>query len=284
MGGSGFTMLPFPALSFSRTSDNDYRVMDSTRTFQNCEATSRPIAALASEHPHAEHVPPHQHPRAQLIHAVTGVMTVICPDGSWVVPAGRAVWMPAKTEHQIRIAGDVGMRTLFVEPDARPGLPGCCEVIEVSPLLREAIIAATRIPLEYALGGRDQRVMDLILDEVVAAPRLSLHLPLPRDPRLARLCERMIAEPAAPVTLQGLALDAHVSSRTLARMFERELGMSFGNWRRRTLLLLSVPRLAAGDSITQIALDLGYDSPSAFAAMFRRTLGVPPTAYLGTRE
>ncbi len=254
------------------------------RTHEDCDRAPTPVTALASDHPHGEHIAPHRHARAQLIHTLSGVMTVSGGDGSWVVPPGRAVWMPGGQDHAIRIAGDVSMRTVFVREDARTDLPRACEVIAVSPFLREAIVAATRIPLDYPSGGRDERVMQLILDEIGAAPRLDLHIHLPRDPRLMRLCDRIIADPAATVTLEGLAQEIHVSARTLARLFHRELGMSFGAWLRRTRLLLSLPRLASGASVLEVALEHGYDSPSAFAAMFRRLLGVSPTAYLQQRE
>lgn len=267
-------------LSFSREKDNDRRDMDRIRTFEDCERAPRPVAALASDHPNGEHIAPHSHPRAQLIHTLGGVMTVTSREGSWVVPTGRAVWMPPREAHGIRIAGDVSMRTVFVRDDARLTLPRICQVIEVSPFLREAIVVATRIPLDYAPASRDGRVMELILDEIETAPRLHLHVDMPRDPRLGRLCERLIADPSASCTLEELAAEIHVSGRTLARLFQRELGMSFGQWLRRTRLLLSLPRLAAGASVLEVALEHGYDSPSAFAAMFRRTLGVAPTAYL----
>lgn len=248
------------------------------RTLDQCQDAERPIVAFASDHPHGEHIAPHSHPRAQLIHTLTGVMTVSCDQGSWVVPTGQAVWMPAGLDHAIHISGDVSMRTLFVRSDARTDLPSACEVIEVSPFLREALVEATVIPLDYAFGGRDERVMGLILDEIEAAPRLSMHVPLPREPRLLRICQAMIANPAAPVTLEMLAGRIHVSGRTLARLFHRELGMSFGAWLRRMRLLLSLPRLAAGASVLEVALEHGYDSPSAFAAMFRRELGVSPSS------
>ncbi len=254
------------------------------RTYEDCESAPRPVSALASDHPSGEHVAPHRHPRAQLIHTLSGVMTVTSGGGSWIVPPGRAVWMPPDEEHAIRIAGRVSMRTVFVRSDARADLPQGCEVIEVSPFLREAIVAATLIPLDYAPDGRDMRVMELILDEIAAAPRLHLHVPMPRDPRLARLCARLIADPATPVTLERLGMECHVSGRTLARMFHRELGMSFGEWLRRMRLLLSLPRLAAGASVLEVAMEHGYDSPSAFTAMFRRTLGVSPTAYFDRGE
>lgn len=256
--------------------------MDTLRTVNDCHATHKPIAALATRHVHGEHIPAHRHARAQLIHALTGVMTVISARGSWVVPAGRAVWMPEDIDHGIRIAGDVAMRTIYVARHVRQGLPSGCEVIEVSPLLREAIVVATGIVLDYREGGRDHRVMELILDEIEVAPRLQLHVPLPRNSDLLRLCERMISEPADAVTLQTLATEMKVSARTIARLFHREVGMSFGDWRRRMCLLLSLPRLASGASILQVALEHGYDSPSAFSAMFRRSLGVSPTEYLAT--
>jgi AraC-like DNA-binding protein len=257
--------------------------MDKTRTPQDCHNTSRPIAVLANDIPNGAMVRPHHHAPAQLIHALSGVMTVKSPEGSWVVPSGRALWMPADTLHEILVAGDVFMRTVFVKPDARAGLPDRPELIEVSPLLREAIVAATTIPLEYELGGRDDRVMELILDELEAAPRLELHVPMPRDPRLARLCERMVAEPATHETLETLAAEIHMSGRTLARLFHSEVGMTFGEWRRRMRLLLSLPRLAAGVPIIDVAMEHGYDSPSAFASMFRRSLGVAPSVYLASK-
>ena len=254
--------------------------MESFRTIEDCHRTPRAVAALASDYPHGYYMALHRHVRAQLIHALTGVMTVMSEHGSWVVPTGRAVWMPAGSDHAVRFFGDVSMRTVYVAPDVRPSLPGGCEVIEVSPFLREAIVVATRVPLNYELGGRDHRVMELILDELEAAPRLQLHVPMPRDPRLMRLCEQLVASPSGPVTLAELAARINVSERTLARLFHRELGMSFGQWLRRMRLLLSLPRLAAGVSVLQVALEHGYDSPSAYSAMFRRTLGIAPTAYL----
>ena len=132
--------------------------MDKIRTPQDCHNTSRPIAALATDMPHGHYAKAHHHAPAQLIHALSGVMSVKSPQGSWVVPSGRALWMPADTLHEIRVAGHVSMRTVFVKPGARDGLPTTCELIEVSPLLREAIVAATDIPGLLDLARRRAKV------------------------------------------------------------------------------------------------------------------------------
>ncbi|WP_114241260.1 helix-turn-helix domain-containing protein [Dyella sp. C9] len=254
--------------------------MDIKRTVDDCEACDRPVAALATDYVHGDEVPTHSHHRAQLIHGVTGAMTVTSDGGRWVVPTGKAVWMPAGMSHRIRMAGDVRMRTVYVRTDARPGLPQRCEVIDVSPLLREAIMAAMAIPLDYRQSGRDHRVMQLILDELEQAPRLSMHVPFPQDARLMKVCRQLMADPARAPTLDELAGRIHVSGRTLSRLFERELGMSVSAWRRRMCLVLSLPQLASGASLADVALAFGYDSPSAFTAMFKRELGMAPTMYL----
>ncbi|MBB3226544.1 AraC-like DNA-binding protein [Luteibacter sp. Sphag1AF] len=211
-------------------------------------------------------------------------MTVTSTGGRWVVPAGKAVWMPAGMSHQIRMAGDVRMRTVFVRDDAREGLPKICEVIGVSALLREAILAAMDIPLNYAREGRDSRVMELILDELEQAPRLSMHVAFPKDPRLMAVCQHLLTRPAHAPSLDELAARIHVSGRTLSRLFERELGMTVSAWRRRMCILLSLPRLAEGASLAEVAMEFGYDSPSAFTAMFKRELGMAPTMYVASRD
>lgn len=244
------------------------------------ESTPYGIAVLATDPPADTLIPRHAHRRGQLLYATSGVMIVRADAGSWVVPPGRAVWIAPGVSHEVELAGTVAMRTVFVEPDLCAGLGDVGRVIHVTALLRQLILSGVAVPLDHAKGGRDERLMALILDEMHAAPTLSLHVPLPQHPGLTRLCQRFIADPSQPATLDAWADILHMNARTLARQFRRETGMTFGAWRRQTRLLLSLPRLAAGVSILEVALEHGYDSPSAFTAMFRRALGVPPSLYI----
>ena len=241
----------------------------------------RPIAAMAKDFAHGHRIPVARHERGQLVYAVSGVMTVTTPHGTWVVPPQRAVWVPPRTDHESRMSGRVQMRTLYLRRDAARALPRRCGVMNVSPLLRELILAATEMPLTYDERGRDGRVMRLILDELRAATDLPLHLPRPSDRRLARVCDAILRAPADPRSLPAWAAAVGASTRTLARRFRQETGMSFATWRQQARLLESLRRLAAGEPVTKVALDCGYASASAFGAMFRRALGVSPTAYFG---
>ena len=105
-------------------------------------------------------------------------------------------------------------------------------------------------------------------------------MPIPLDPRLARICAAVIADTSSDLTLDDWADRSGLSRRTLTRMFRRETGQSFSAWRQRVRLLEALARLGAGESVTNVALDVGYDSPSAFTAMFRRELGAAPRRYL----
>lgn len=239
------------------------------------------ILPLAENYRHGEHIAAHCHDRAQLIHAISGVITVTAREGNWVVPPGRGVWVPAASEHELRMAGVVRMRTLFVDADARPDLPRQCQVIEISPLLRELIIGAMDIAPDHPAHGREARIMQLILDEIRVLPVAALHVPSPRSPALQALCEALRLAPAEDWSLARAAAHCGLNARTLTRAFQRETGLSLVQWLRRMRLLAGLDALAAGHSVLEVALDQGYDSPSAFSAMFRRTLGVSPSVYFG---
>jgi AraC-like DNA-binding protein/mannose-6-phosphate isomerase-like protein (cupin superfamily) len=245
--------------------------------------SARPVAALALSCRDGQRIPRHRHRAAQLIAAVSGVMTVSTRDGRFVVPPQRAVWVPPDTDHAIRMVGEVALRTLYVAPARAARLPVRCCVVQVTPLLRELVLRVVEFPKRWNRAGREARIAELVLDEIEQAVVAPLHLPLPADPRSARVTRALRLEPGDPRTLAAFGRAAGASPRTLARLFQRETGMGFRAWRQQLRLLRALERLAAGEPVTRVALDLGYASPSAFGAMFRRTLGVSPGRYFRAR-
>lgn len=243
------------------------------------DRTEMPVTALAADYsPHHE-TPRHDHPHIQLIHAVRGVMVVSTGIGQWIVPPSRGLWMPAGVEHSIRMVGNVEMRTAFIRPDAAPGLPVQCAVLGVSPLLRELILAAVEVPLPYAAESRHGRLMRLLLDEVQQMPTLPLSLPHPEDARLQKICATITQTPDDPSTAGDWARRLSVDPKTIHRLFLRETGMTFGQWRQQARLLAALEHLASGARVVDIALELGYNSPTAFATMFKRQFGVAPSSF-----
>lgn len=248
------------------------------------EALPRPVAAFAHDYPPGELIPPHRHDRAQLLFAASGVMRVRTGQGFWVVPPNRAVWVPGGTEHQIDCAGRVHMRSLFIQPGAVPSMPGTCRVVDVLPLLRELILAAVELPALYDERGPEGRLMQVILDRLEALEVAPLHLPMSAHLRLAPILDRLLRHPEDRRGLDDWGAAVGASGRTLARLFVAETGMTFGAWRQQARLLAALTRLAANEPVTSVAFDLGYDSLSAFIAMFRKATGTTPGRYFAARS
>ena len=243
------------------------------------EATPRDVVAIGNDYPPAFELARHRHRRAQLLYAAQGVVTVDTAQGAWAAPAERAVWIPAGVDHSVKMVGAVSTRSVLITPEACPVRGVQCQVLAVSPLLRQLLMAAADVPAEYDLGGRDGFLMALLVAEIAAAPVVPLSVPFPKNPALAGKCHAFLARPNARDTIDHWSADLAVGRRAFTRAFRRETGMSFSVWRQQACLLSALPRLAAGDPVTTIAIDLGYDSPAAFATMFKRLAGIPPSQY-----
>jgi AraC-like DNA-binding protein len=240
----------------------------------------RPIGVLSDEYPPGFHDPPHRHDRAQLLYAPVGEMLVITARASFVVPPQRAVWIPADLDHEIYVRGQTSLRSLYVTADVLRTELTRPRVIEVSRLLKELILEAASLPVEYDLNGREGRIMGLILDEITSTRDAPLEAPMPSDRRLVRVCTAILRDPSQTDMLEDWAKEAGMGRRTFTRLFREETGVSFAAWRQQVRLMEAVSRLSRGQPVTTVAFDVGYNSPSAFTAMFRRTFGMAPSQYL----
>ncbi len=243
------------------------------------EAIPRPIVAIGDDYPPSCELDRHQHRRDQFLYAAKGVVAVSTPQGAWVAPPERGVWIPAGVPHAVRMVGAVSTRSVLVERGLCPSLGSRCRVVGVSPLLRGLLVAAADIAPEYDAAGRDGLVMALLLAELARAQVLPLAVPFPASPGLARRCHAFLEHPNPHETIDQWGAALGLGRRAFTRLFRSETGMSFAEWRRQACLLVALPRLASGEAVTTIALDLGYDSPAAFATMFKRLLGIPPSRY-----
>jgi AraC-like DNA-binding protein len=199
--------------------------------------------------------------------------------GAWMVPTHQAVWIPAGAMHSITMLSRVATRSVYLEASAAEGMARQCQVLGVSPLLRQLLIEAVDLPSEYDPLARAGKIMSLLIDEIHAAPVLPLSLPLPGEKRLAQRCRRFLARPTARDTLELWSCELGLSRRTFTRRFRQETGLTFAAWQRRACLLSALPRLLGGERVTTIAYDLGYSSPAAFTVMFKQLVGLAPNVY-----
>ncbi|WP_240430496.1 AraC family transcriptional regulator [Serratia marcescens] len=243
------------------------------------DSIAMPVTGVAVDYSNGHVIPAHSHRRSQLVYAVEGVLVIETDVGRWVVPPSRGVWLIAGVSHTVRMRGVARMRSIFVNQDVIPGLPDADCVIEISSLLRELILAATKVTGHYDLESRDGRLMRFILDELCSLPVLPFNLPWPLDARILRVCQTLSEDPADNRAADDWAADLAMSAKTFHRQFQRQTGITFGRWRQQARLLLSLECLAQGMPIVQVALQHGYESQSAFAAAFKRQFGLRPSEF-----
>ena len=237
------------------------------------------MTALAFELNHGHVIPEHVHHEDQLVYACRGVMTVRTSAGTWVVPAQRAVWIPARTPHSVVMSGAVSMRTIYLRPGMVKRLPRACGVVNVSPLLQHLIV---RLCTHERLSRRSRvhaNLINVLIDQLETVAAVPLQLPAPSDARAARVAATLQRNPGPDHSLAAACKLAGASKRTIERLFQQETNLSLGKWRQQLRLMRSLQLLAAGEKIASAALEAGYSTPSAFIAMFKKALGTTPRRY-----
>lgn len=241
------------------------------------------ITTLTRDYVAGHVVPLHFHDRDQLVYASQGVMTIRTRDGTWVVPPYRAVWIPARVSHTITMSGSVAMRTLYLKSCLAKELPSDCCVINVSTLLKELILYACTLRALRKTVKWQGHLIAVILHQLETVQLVPLQLPHLADPRLVRIAKVFMVDPSDQRTLAELCRVSGASKRSLERLFQQEVGMTFGKWRQQLRLMHAMRLLAEGSKVTHAALESGYSTPSAFISMFRKVLGTTPTSYFGLR-
>ena len=247
----------------------------------------RPVRVRARSMPVDTHFEPHAHAWAQLAYCATGIVQVTAEQRSgqadeitYIVPPSRAVWIAPGAQHHINVLEAAEFRTLYIDASVTPPGWTTCRVLVVSALMRESIRGLDRSPIS---PSREALLTRLVLDEIIHADMQALGVPLPHpqtgDKRLRALCEAVLRAPADRATLAELAGGIGASERTLARLFQAELGQSYLQWRQQAVLAHALPLLARGQPVGQVAAASGYASDSAFSAMFKAAMGQSPSHF-----
>lgn len=244
-----------------------------------------PVIGLAREylprpkepHAHAQH--------AQIMYAVKGSMTVLTAEGIWVLPPQRALWIPAGVSHTFQHSRPVSLRTVYVRRDA-PNIPrwAHCSVLNVGTLVRELILACAQLPSTYPEDSREARLGVVLLDHLALLEQDAFYLPEPTDKRAVRAAHLIKKNPNDTRPLKDIASEVGASARTLERLFSAQTGMGFGAWRQRLRMMVALENLAAGETVSNTAAAIGYESASSFIAVFRSVFGCSPARYFDKRQ
>lgn len=226
----------------------------------------------------------HTHEFGQIVSATSGSMYVGTRKGVLLLSSAMVVWIPPDVEHWNRYGSNNDMLYVDVNRDEASTLGAESRIMAITPLLN-ALMAAT---LPENLSGRASRhivaLHDLLREELIAAKDVSLSIIMPNDRRIWRFAKAALDDPGSVESVDAWLADAAASRKTIERLFIVETGMPPSRWLRQARILHAVSRLAAGEKVSSVAFSLGYDSSTAFAYMFRRTLGMRPSDFSRTTD
>jgi len=248
------------------------------------ERLPRPVFVRQQEMPARHYFPAHTHNWHQLLYAVSGVLVVSVVGERFFIPPEKAIWLPEGCEHSVYSEFGADLKSLYIASEY-DGLPSDKTVVlRISPLIKALILEAAGFEVAYPLQGYEQSLISLMLQTLSRLPQDEEHLPWPVDRELFALCNRLYEHPGDRTMISELVHGLSMSGRTLDRKFRKETGMSLQAWRGRLRLMKAIELLNTGQSITQIALELGYSSPSPFIYMFREHTGISPAQYRKQQE
>ncbi len=217
----------------------------------------------------------HTHEEHQLAWAAAGVLTVLTEGATWVLPPTRALWIPAGLPHETGASAAATMRSVYVPAGLSPVAWTVPTPVAASPLLAE-LIGYLGGPLNQTQRAHGEALLADLLQPV---PVTTLDVPFPSGPLAGDVASALRENPADQRTLAGWGRAVGASERTLARAFTAQTRMTFGRWRTLLRLQAALPLLAAGEPVGRVARWVGYETPSAFVAAFRRETGLTPAAY-----
>jgi AraC-like DNA-binding protein len=220
----------------------------------------------------------HRHQRGQLLYTRQGCTRITLAQQLCLLPPSRAAWIPPGVSHRAVMQRSVDYRSIYLIPELCAELPEQVCVIEVSALLRAVLepMALADFATDWQ-QGKFAHLLGLCLSEIAEAAQQPMLLPLPQDKRLAPLLQ---TPERLPPELQVLEQQIGASSRTIGRIFQRETGMSYQQWRQQWRLMRAMELLATGRSLSYCAFESGFASDSAFIAFFKAMTGSTPGHWL----
>lgn len=233
-----------------------------------------PIHGVVSMHDADEREPIHVHELEGQLKWPRAVAIVRTAQGTFVLPATHALWVPPGVPHGGIYPEAVEEHSLYVSASACKELPACACAVEVTDPLRSVLEQQTLTKP----GLWSPSTIELLRNEVRDAKHAPLSLSLPAASSVKPVVEALFANPSNALTLEQWARVLDTSPSTLARAFRRDTQLSFGDWRTQVRLLHALRHLASGMSVAEVAHTLGYQ-PSAFIQVFRRVLGATPAKY-----
>ena len=240
----------------------------------------RPVTTYSESIRNAKCADSHSHPRAQIISCDRGIMEVVTEHNIWIVNPLQSIWIASNEEHQVFFPNNVKVNSVFIDISRLNNLPLNSFAFDISNFFKSLLAKIVSFSNPNRLSLQQNRIFEVLLDEISYLKPSSTFLPTSHDIRIKKVTDALITDITSKHTIDFYANESCISSRTLSRLFVKELGMSFGEWKIRLKLLESLKLLGERRTIKDIAYNLGYENVSSFISIFKKHFGKTPTNYI----
>ncbi len=221
----------------------------------------------------------HTHDFGQFFSAIHGSLYVGMPDRVLLLSPAMAVWIPPDVDHWLRYTSSNEIIYIDVNRLESERLGAKPRVVKMTPLLQSLMSAVPDSEASSFTPPHEAALFDLLFHEIRTAKDVPLSIAMPQDKRIRELAQAALEHPASITSIHEWLNGASASRKTIQRLFIAETGMSPSRWLRQIRVLHAVAELAGGKKVSSVALDLGYESPSAFTYMFRNLMGSSPSDF-----
>lgn len=224
--------------------------------------------------------PKHSHARGQFIFSENEFLKVVTEDAFWYIPHSQTIWIPPYVEHETLSTDKFPCIFTQIDISQCHRFSSKPQILTTSLIVNELVKRSLEFGLSYKLGSHEYRLVQVLLDELSALPIADYHLKMPKDERLINVSKYLLEHPAMKHGIETLQKIAGMSKRNLERLFEKDTGITIGEWIRHQKMLLAMEKLSSGESVSCVALDLGYKSISSFIETFKATTGKTPGVFM----
>ncbi|HIF9408251.1 TPA: AraC family transcriptional regulator [Photobacterium damselae] len=222
---------------------------------------------------------PHWHSWGQLQLISGGIMELKTQNKRFLSPPQYAVWVPPTVTHESYIRRSLDYCSMNIIAPLASTLPSYPCLLEISPIIEAIVNDFRRRKLIYPQTSEDERLVKVLLDQVLQCPIHQQFLPTSDDKLLNPILVELEKNPTNAKSLAQWASELHTTERTLARHCQDKLGMSFTEWRQRRKYIYSLHLLRKGMTVKEVALTLGYHQASPFITLFKKHSGSTPEQY-----
>lgn len=227
----------------------------------------------------------HTHLKSQLTYVEGGIAYIHLADKTFVIPARHYIWIPQGVKHQLKIRyTSTGIRNLFFDTgsDENP-FYGKTGIYPINRMLHEMILYTGNFDITSLPGSVEHQFLVAMKNMLPRISKIALPFIVPTTPneRMRPVIDYISNNLARPLTLADMSKRFNMSERTLSRLFQAELSISFLQYLKQRRIIKGTELMLHTDAtLTQIAYQTGYQSLSAFSATFQQLMHMRPSEFM----